>query len=78
MSPKKYGSNLIWGIILVGLGLIFLLENFGYEVIKHIWKLWPVILILWGWSKLRIALKSRSSSATIKAEGNDQSESGQL
>lgn len=78
MSQKKYGSNLIWGIILVGLGLIFLLENFGFDVVEHIWKLWPVILILWGWSKLRSALKSRPTSKVIQAQKNDQKETDQL
>ncbi len=43
-------KNLVWGIILVFIGGIFLLENF--DVIefswRHIWRFWPVILILIG------------------------------
>ncbi|MCX7975127.1 MAG: DUF5668 domain-containing protein [Candidatus Aminicenantes bacterium] len=77
MSRKKYRSNLIWGIILVCLGLVFLLDNFGYDVIEHIWKFWPVILIIWGWSKLRTAFKTRSLPEIIKQEKSNHSESNQ-
>lgn len=66
MTQKKYGSNLIGGIVLVILGFIFLLENFGLDVFKHVWKFWPVILIIWGWTKIRNALRSRASVEPIR------------
>lgn len=66
MTQRKDGSNLIWGSVLVILGLIFLLENFGYDAFEHIWKFWPVILIIWGWSKLRNALRSRATAEPVK------------
>lgn len=72
MSQRKYGSNLIWGSVLVILGLIFLLENFGFDIFEHVWKLWPVILIIWGWSKLKNAFRSRSSTEPIKSVDSDK------
>ncbi|MGQ9470145.1 MAG: LiaI-LiaF-like domain-containing protein [Candidatus Aminicenantales bacterium] len=53
MAAKKHRGNLVWGIILVILGLVFLLENLGYDIWEYVGKLWPVILIIWGISKLQ-------------------------
>jgi hypothetical protein len=57
---RKQRDNLIWGIILVLLGGIFLLENIGLSAWRFIWKLWPLILIFWGASKLYYGLKTRN------------------
>jgi len=72
MSQRKYGSNFVWGIVLVILGLIFLLENFGFDIFEHVWKLWPVVLIIWGWSKLRSGLKSRSRAERVTREEDEK------
>lgn len=76
MAAKKHHGNLVWGIILVVLGLIFLLENFGYEIWDYIGKLWPIILIIWGISKLQAALKSRQRAemppAAIEEEKDER------
>ncbi|MFQ6071175.1 MAG: toast rack family protein [Methanosarcinales archaeon] len=51
---KKIG-NLIGALILIGIGLIFLLNNFGYlswDIWNYLWKLWPLILIAIGLSLL--------------------------
>ncbi|HEY9115298.1 MAG TPA: DUF5668 domain-containing protein [Bacteroidales bacterium] len=42
--------NIFWGVILVFVGVLFLLQNFDvihFEWVS-LWRLWPVILILWG------------------------------
>ena len=51
----KY-RNLFWGIILVFLGILGLLDNFNiiYLSWHKLWNLWPLILILWGISVLPI------------------------
>ncbi len=41
-------------VILIGLGLIFLLDNFGLFPMFHFWRLWPVLLVALG---LRIAYR---------------------
>ena len=48
---KKSESNdgLVWGILLIALGSVFLLQNvFDIEIFRHIWQFWPVALIVWG------------------------------
>ncbi len=64
MAHQKQRGNLVWGTILVILGLIFLLENLGYDLWEYVGKLWPVILIIWGLSKLQAALKTRDQEKT--------------
>lgn len=42
------------GIIIIVVGILFLINNFGViNIGGFIWKLWPLILIWWGLSKLR-------------------------
>jgi hypothetical protein len=47
-NTKK--ESLFWGLIILVLGMLFLLKNFGLEI--NIWhllgKYWPVILIYIG------------------------------
>ena len=51
----KY-KNLFLGVILVFIGILSLLDNFNviYFSWSQLWKLWPVILILWGISVLPV------------------------
>lgn len=52
---------LIGGIIvLVGLGL--LLDNLGIVRIHDVWRFWPVVLVIWGVSRL---LESRSAAGYV-------------
>jgi hypothetical protein len=53
IKPKNPtgGANAFWAVVLVSIGIIFLLNNFGlvpWEVWANIWRFWPVVLILWG------------------------------
>jgi len=54
IKPNKKccsGGNVFLAIVLVSIGLILLLNNFGlisWEVWQILWKFWPVILIFWG------------------------------
>lgn len=45
---------LFWGIILISIGLLFILNNLGIISFswQAIWSLWPLILIFWGISIL--------------------------
>jgi predicted membrane protein len=45
--------NLFWGMVLILLGLLFLLDNLGIADFGEVIRMyWPVILILWGISAL--------------------------
>jgi len=58
MAQRKKDS-LFWGIVLIVVGAIFFLENFNIDVWDAVWRLWPLILIVWGVMKLAAGLKDR-------------------
>jgi hypothetical protein len=66
MTAKRKRDSLVWGIILIALGTIFLLDRFGLDVWDTVWKFWPVILILWGASKLFDGLKERDRTPKVQ------------
>lgn len=43
---KKQEGRLILGVTLIILGVMFLLENFSIFRIEHLFRLWPLILIV--------------------------------
>jgi hypothetical protein len=46
--------NIFWGVILIVIGVLFILQNLhvvDFEWVK-LWRLWPVLLVLWGISIL--------------------------
>ncbi len=65
MAKQKHRDSLIWGIILIVLGGIFLLEQFDIDVWDQVWRFWPVILIIWGANKLHLGLKERRERAEV-------------
>jgi hypothetical protein len=65
MAKRK--DPLVWGLILVALGLVFVLENFHINAWDYVWRFWPVILIVWGAAKLIEGLKSKSGKS-VKSE----------
>ena len=61
-NPKK-GNSLVWGIILIIIGGVILLEQLDIDVFDQVWRFWPVILIIWGANKLWLGLKEQRTSA---------------
>ena len=51
----KY-RHVFWAFILIAIGILFMLNNFGVLEFgfRTLWSLWPLILILWGISNLPI------------------------
>jgi hypothetical protein len=46
---KRKTDSLFWGVVLLVIGFVFLLENLGVDIsIGEILKFWPVILIYFG------------------------------
>jgi uncharacterized membrane protein HdeD (DUF308 family) len=56
MAKQKRKDTLIWGILLITLGVLFLLKIDIWYVLAHFW---PVILIVWGALKLYHGLMER-------------------
>ncbi len=50
MSASKEGKgNWLFGLIILAIGIIFIIENFtGLEIWGRAWNLWPIILLIWG------------------------------
>jgi Domain of unknown function (DUF5668) len=69
MAAKTRSDSLIWGIILILVGGIFLLQQFDIDIFDQVWRFWPVILIIWGANKLWLGLKDRKES---EAPGPDK------
>ncbi len=59
MTKLRKKDSLVWGIILIVIGAIFLLENVDIEMWDFLAHLWPLILIAWGVWKLYFGLKER-------------------
>ncbi|MDD8027374.1 MAG: DUF5668 domain-containing protein [Acidobacteriota bacterium] len=63
MSPRRRKDAFIWGLILVVIGAAFLAENFiDINAWEYLWKLWPVILIVWGAQKLIEGLRHKKQT----------------
>jgi hypothetical protein len=63
MSPVLYRrGSFFWALILIAVGVIFLLQNFNPAI--HPWeilaKYWPVLIIVWGVSKLIDFVQARA------------------
>jgi len=62
MTRQARRDSLVWGFILIVLGLVFLLDRLDVEVWDSVARLWPLLLIVWGGWKLYIGIKERSES----------------
>ncbi|MCK7481473.1 MAG: DUF5668 domain-containing protein [Candidatus Moduliflexus flocculans] len=63
MARQKKSDSLVWGVILIVFGVIFLLEQFNIDVWDAVWRFWPVILIVWGANKLLSRAQGDGTSA---------------
>ncbi len=59
MASKTRSDSLVWGVILIVVGVLFLLQQLDVDVFDQVWRFWPVILIVWGANKLWLGLKER-------------------
>ncbi len=64
MARNRRKDALVWGIILIIIGLVFFLENYDIDVWDSVARLWPVALIVWGAWKLYYGLKERKEETT--------------
>jgi hypothetical protein len=62
----KY-RHVFWAFILIAIGILFMLNNFGVLEFgfRTLWSLWPLILILWGISILPIKDSIKIASLVV-------------
>jgi hypothetical protein len=60
---KQQRDALVWGVILIVIGVIFTLDNFDIDIWDSVARLWPVVLIVWGAWKLYFGIKDRKEAA---------------
>ncbi len=62
MAKNVRRDSLVWGFILIVLGLIFLLDTLDVDVWDSVVRFWPVVLILWGGWKLYFGIKEKAEA----------------
>jgi len=68
---SRYPGSIKWGIILIILGLIFLLHNYGIISFgRIIGILWPLLLIWWGYVLIRRGRRDRHARGFFDAFGD--------
>ena len=71
MAKNPRRDSLVWGFILIILGLIFLLETLDVEVWDSLARLWPLVLIIWGAWKLYFGFKERDEARKTPKPGQE-------
>jgi len=59
---RSHNHGIFFGIVVVAIGCLLLLDNLGIFRFRDIWQYWPVLLIVWGVSHL---IDSRTPSGWI-------------
>lgn len=70
MTRSKRKDPLVWGIVLIVVGALFLLQN-TIDIWWTIARLWPVLLIAWGALKLYNGLKEREQETSAPDKTQD-------
>jgi hypothetical protein len=71
MARERKSGSLVWGVVLIAFGVLFLLDQFDVDIWDAVWRFWPVILILWGADKLVRGLKERKTEAPTPDKGHE-------
>jgi hypothetical protein len=71
MSKNPRRDSLVWGFILIIIGLVFLLDTLHVEVWDSVARLWPLALILWGAWKLYFGIKERNEAVKTSKPGQE-------
>ena len=70
MTKSKRKDPLVWGIVLIIVGALFLLQN-TIDIWWTVARLWPVLLIAWGALKRYNGLKDREQETQFPDKTQD-------
>jgi uncharacterized membrane protein HdeD (DUF308 family) len=62
-QPSPPLHKAVWGVILIGLGALFMLDQFDLFEIDELWRFWPVILIVIGAVQIISPRRDRRSNS---------------
>lgn len=62
-STHKARNNLIWGVTLIGVGSIFMLDRMNLIEVDIGWHFWPLIIAVFGLNRI---IDARQASHLIK------------
>ena len=51
-SSYHWRKQLMWGLVLIGFGIAFLLDRLGMFDISELWHYWPLLLVVIGVNKM--------------------------
>lgn len=51
-SSYHWRKQLMWGLLLIGFGVAFLLDRFDMFDIRDLWHYWPLLLVVIGINKM--------------------------
>jgi hypothetical protein len=71
MAKNVRRDSLVWGFILIVIGVIFLLETLDVEVWDSVAHFWPIVLIIWGAWKLYFGIKERGEASKPVKPGQE-------
>jgi len=50
---SRSSGHWFFGLIILIIGIVFLLENiFGFQIWENVWLFWPILFLLWGLMEL--------------------------
>jgi hypothetical protein len=71
MAKNPRRDSLVWGFILIIIGIVFLLDTLDVEVWDSVARLWPLVLIVWGAWKLYFGIKERDEAVKTPKPGQE-------
>ena len=51
-SSYHWRKQLMWGLVLIGLGVAFLLDRFDLFEVRELWHYWPLLLVVIGINRM--------------------------
>ncbi len=60
--PLEAPGQIVLGVVVIGLGLLFLLDNLGLIDVRYVFHFWPTVIIIFGVLKI---MQSRSTGSYI-------------
>jgi hypothetical protein len=51
-NSYEWRRQLLWGLVLIGVGITFFLDQMDYIVVEGLWHYWPLLLVVIGINKM--------------------------